>query len=112
MFAEVQSNGIKSLDLERKVLVTFFLKRKKGSRFWNHIFLKHHFWDLVERETTPISLSQKSQIVAGHIVWKIVCMCECEYMYMCTYGHTHLHMCIKYICTYIYMYETRMELTV
>ena len=37
-FAEVQSNGIKSLDFGRKVLLTFFLKRKKGSGFWNCIF--------------------------------------------------------------------------
>lgn len=38
MFAEVQSNGIKSLDFERKVLFTLFLKRKKGSGFWNCVF--------------------------------------------------------------------------
>lgn len=38
MFAEVQSNGIKSLDFGRKVLLTFFLKRKKGNGFWNCIF--------------------------------------------------------------------------
>lgn len=43
-FAEVQSNEIKSLDFGRKVLLTFFLKRKKGSGFWNCIFLKHHSW--------------------------------------------------------------------
>lgn len=106
-----------SLSTWKKSFGNLFLKRKKGSRFWNHIFLKHHFWDLVEQETTLISLSQKSQIVAGLLcaemcVYLCVCMCECEYMYMCTYGHTHLHMCIKYICTYIYMYETRMELSV
>lgn len=96
MFAEVQSNGIKSLDLERKVLVTFFLKRKKGSRFWNHIFLKHHFWDLVERETTPISLSQKSQIVAGHIVRKRVYtyVCVCVSVNICICVHMDIHICI------------------
>lgn len=33
MFAAVQSNGIKSLDFGRRVLLTFFLKRKKAADF-------------------------------------------------------------------------------
>lgn len=37
-----------SLSTWKESFGDLFLRRKEGSRFWNHIFLKHHFWDLVE----------------------------------------------------------------
>lgn len=117
MFAEVQSNGIKSLDLERKVLVTFFLKKEERQQILESHFFKAPLLGFGgARNHTDFTVPKKPNCgrtyCAETCVYLCVCMCECEYMYMCTYGHTHLHMCIKYMCTYIYMYETRMELTV
>lgn len=114
-FAEVQSNGIKSLDFGRKVLLTFFFKKEERQWILELHFLKSttlDFLGLVETDTAlSTSRSRKSQIVAGLLsaetcVYFGVCMCECEYMYMCTYGYTHLHIYIKYIyiCVYIYIY--------
>lgn len=106
-----------SLSTWKESFGNLFLRRRKGGRFWNHIFFKAPLLGSGGVRNDTDFTVPKSQIVARLLcaemcVYLRVCTCECEYMYMCTYGHTHLHICIKCICTYIYMYETRMELPV
>lgn len=117
----MQSNGIKSLDFGRKVLLTFFfLKGRKAADFGIAFFKAPLliFWDWWSKKLRcQFHCPKKSQIVAGLLsaemcVYTYVCVCVSVNICICVHMDIHIYIYIKYIYTYIYMYETRMELSV
>lgn len=104
--------------LEEKYCYPFFKKGRKAADFGTAFFKAPLliFWDWWSKilhcqfHCPKKPNCGRTSFCENMYVYLRVCMCECEYMYMCTYGYTHLHIYIKYIC--IYIYETRMELSV
>lgn len=97
MFAEVQSNGIKSLDLGRQVLVTFFKGGGKDSRFWSDVFLRSTTSGVLWREMTSTSQSQKAKL------WPDVFVRKCVYTYVCVCVNVNICICV-HMDIHIYIY--------